>query len=128
MSCGACSSEEVCECDFMQDSKQRKGKGRAESVSLPIALSHRDHVFVEHAALQKEIRENLLYNNISHPLKARMAFFLSVGLSSVGSIKPFNPEGTDLLLCYILESLNMILLQLSSFSSTRASWLSFTPM
>lgn len=126
MSCGACSSEEVCECDFMQDSKQRKGKGRAVSVSLPIALNHR--IFVEHAALQKEIRENLLYNNISHPLKARMAFFLSVGLSSVGSIKPFNPEGTDLLLRYILESLNMILLQLSSFSSTRASWLSFTPM
>lgn len=109
----------------MQDSKQRKGKGRAVSVSLPIALNHR--IFVEHAALQKEIRENLLYN-ISHHLKPRTAFFLSVGLSSVGSIKPFNPEGTDLLLCYILESLNMILLQLSSFSSTRASWLSFTPM
>lgn len=112
----------------MQDSKQRKGKGRAESVSLPIALSHRITSLLNMQPLQKEIRENLLYNNISHHLKPRTAFFLSVGLSSVGSIKPFNPEGTDLLLRYILESLNMILLQLSSFSSTRASWLSFTPM
>lgn len=41
------------------------------------------------------MRENL-YNNISHHLKPRTAFFLSVGLSSVGSIKPFNPERTDL--------------------------------
>lgn len=98
MSCGVHSSEEVCECDFIQDSKQKKGKGKAESQFLYQCLKSNIHEFIERVAVQKEIKKKILYNNIPYHLKTRMAFFLSVILSSVGSIKSFNPEPTGFLL------------------------------
>lgn len=57
MSCGTCSSEEACECDFIQDSKQKKGKGKAESLSVKQCPKSYIHVFTERVAVQKEIKE-----------------------------------------------------------------------
>lgn len=128
MSYGACSSEEIWKCEFVQVSEQTNVEAKAEcfSVSLPMPCAIYSWFYWMCSGTEKKKRIYIykkitLHSILSHSLRCLL---LSLILSLVVTLSRStqDPQAS------YLESLNIIFSSSFFSLSSRASWLSFTPM